>query len=294
MIKEILKKSFDTIITEKDFEWNSIQEVLAYHLTKKNKQAKQADTIAILIEKLPLDPFFDQIINSWNKDKEYKKNITIIENTSYNKNLFKTQQAKISPFSLLDYNFEIFFPLDYKNFTEILKDKKNSNSNNNNNKNKYIIIDEEKLPEKLEEKKETGPITIDFDNNKDWEDTIMIFTLGTSYISVGQALNQITSKDFQLTICNSITEIKERILESEKRENYKKIIIALDHANTTILEKEIIAFLYKNSLSDKQITFITPNYEKPATFLEEYSDEEAEFNPENITKKIIEFIAMPT
>lgn len=244
--KKLIKPYFDHIITEHDFEGVNISEYLAYQFSK----AKDKSNIALLIEKLPFDSIFPSLLSTTLKKKNI--NITVIEYTHYSRSLHKIQRPKLSPLllqDLEDYAFEIYFPLDYKNFSTILAHQHNA----------YIIIDENTLPEELETDKDSGPITVTFDNNKDEEDPALVFTLGNSYIPIGQALNTITSKDFELIICNNLKEIQERILHTNTiHTNANNIIIAVDHYNASIIKKTILHFLYDKKIFDKQVCVLTP------------------------------------
>ncbi len=276
--KKLIKPYFDHIITEHDFEGVNISEYLAYQFSK----AKDKSNIALLIEKLPFDSIFPSLLSTTLKKKNI--NITVIEYTHYSRSLHKIQRPKLSPLllqDLEDYAFEIYFPLDYKNFSTILAHQHNA----------YIIIDENTLPEELETDKDSGPITVTFDNNKDEEDPALVFTLGNSYIPIGQALNTITSKDFELIICNNLKEIQERILHTNTiHTNANNIIIAVDHYNASIIKKTILHFLYDKKIFDKQVCVLTPWYTNLTTFLEEYSEEESGFNADILGAKILTFL----
>lgn len=81
------------------------------------------------------------------------------------------------------------------------------------------------------------------------------------------------------------TEWTEEMIESIKAT--KKLYILIDHKDTNELKKLIESKIKNLDINDVKIYFLTPEYEKLTTILDVYQDEQANFDPENLAKRII-------
>ena len=73
----------------------------------------------------------------------------------------------------------------------------------------------------------------------------------------------------------------------ENIKNSKKLFILVDHENTDELRKWIDSRIKNLNLSDIQINIISPKYENLTTILNEYQEEQSDFDPERLSQRII-------
>ena len=73
----------------------------------------------------------------------------------------------------------------------------------------------------------------------------------------------------------------------ENIRNSKKLFILIDHANSEELRKWIENGLKNYQLTDIELNTICPKYEKLTTILNEYQEEQSDFNPEKLAERII-------
>lgn len=77
----------------------------------------------------------------------------------------------------------------------------------------------------------------------------------------------------------------EEIIENIK--NSKKLFILIDHDNSEKLRNWIEDELRKFWLTNIEVNIICPKYEKLTTILNEYQEEQSNFNPEKLSQRII-------
>ena len=77
----------------------------------------------------------------------------------------------------------------------------------------------------------------------------------------------------------------EEIIENIK--NSKKLFILIDHEDSKELRKWVENGLKNYQLSDIELNIICPKYEKLTTILNEYQEEQSDFDPENLAQRII-------
>ena len=69
--------------------------------------------------------------------------------------------------------------------------------------------------------------------------------------------------------------------------NSPKLFILIDHENTNELRNRIEKRLKNLNLADVQLNIISPKYENLTTILNEYQEEQSDFNPEKLSQRII-------
>ena len=73
----------------------------------------------------------------------------------------------------------------------------------------------------------------------------------------------------------------------ENIRNSKKLFILVDHSNSEGLRKWVENGLNNYQLTDIELNIICPKYEKLTTILNEYQEEQSDFNPEKLAERII-------
>ena len=73
----------------------------------------------------------------------------------------------------------------------------------------------------------------------------------------------------------------------ENIKNSKKLFILVDHDNSEDLRKWIESGLKKFWLTDIKLNIICPKYKKLTTVLNEYQEEQSDFDPEKLSQRII-------
>ena len=73
----------------------------------------------------------------------------------------------------------------------------------------------------------------------------------------------------------------------EWRNNRKKLFILVDHDDSDELRKWIESELKKYWLTDIELNIIYPKYEKLTTIMDEYQEEQSDFDPEKLSQRII-------
>ena len=73
----------------------------------------------------------------------------------------------------------------------------------------------------------------------------------------------------------------------ENIRNSKKLFILIDHENTDELRNWVEKRIKNLNLSDIQLSMISPKYEKLTTILNEYQEEQSDFDPEKLAQRII-------
>ena len=77
----------------------------------------------------------------------------------------------------------------------------------------------------------------------------------------------------------------EEMIENIK--NSKKLFILVDHSNSEELRKRVENGLKNYGLNDIALNIICPKYEKLTTILNEYQEEQSDFDPEKLAQRII-------
>ena len=77
----------------------------------------------------------------------------------------------------------------------------------------------------------------------------------------------------------------EEIIENIK--NSKKLFILIDHDNSEELRKWVEYWLKNYQLTDIEVNIVCPKYEKLTTIMNEYQEEQSDFDPEKLSQRII-------
>jgi hypothetical protein len=73
----------------------------------------------------------------------------------------------------------------------------------------------------------------------------------------------------------------------ENIKNSKKLFILVDHEDSDNIRNRINNRLKKMNLDGIELNIICPKYEKLTTILNEYQEEQSDFNPEKLAERII-------
>ena len=73
----------------------------------------------------------------------------------------------------------------------------------------------------------------------------------------------------------------------ENIKNSKKLFILIDHENTDEVKNWIEKRMKNLNLADTELSIISPKYEKLTTILNEYQEEQSDFDPEKLAQRII-------
>ena len=73
----------------------------------------------------------------------------------------------------------------------------------------------------------------------------------------------------------------------ENIRNSKKLFILIDHENTDELRNWIEKRIKSLNWSDIQLSMISPKYGNLTTILNEYQEEQSDFDPEKLAQRII-------
>ena len=227
-----------------------------------------------------LEPIFELL-----NDKEYA---TIINIHAWLWSYGKKVSPETSDLDLISrLNFNIFEPIDLENMWNIFKQ---------NNK-QYIRLLHKEMPDAIFDVDELGIIdasmlenldsislkTYGFAGN-DW----VILATGSLFATAIQTWEIIQNHNKQISIfilqklnANWNNEIIENI------KNSKKLFILVDHDNSDELRKWVESGLKKYQLSDIELNIICPKYERLTTILNEYQEEQSDFDPEKLAQRII-------
>jgi len=228
-----------------------------------------------------LEPIFETLNN--------KKYATIINIHAWLWSYWK----KISPETNdLDYvhklNFHSFEPIDLENMRNILKQ----------NQKQYIRLLHKEMPDAIFDVDELGIIdasmleSLDSISLKTYgftgNDGVILAT-GSLFSTAIQTWEIIQNNNKQVSIfilqkLNS--NWNEEIINSIK--NSKKLFILIDHNDSEDL-KERIRYNIKNfGLNNIELNIISPKYNELTTILNEYQEEQTDFNPEKLAQRIIQ------
>jgi len=228
-----------------------------------------------------LEPIFELLNN-----KEY---VTIINIHAW----VWSYGKKISPETndLDDYicnlNFHSFEPIDLENMRNIFKQ----------NQRQYIRLLHKEMPDAIFDVDELWIIDASMLKNLDsislktygfaGNDGVILAT-GSLFATAIQTWEIIQNRNKQISIfvlqkLNS--DWTEEMIENIK--NSKKLFILVDHDNSEELRKRIENWMKNYWLNDVELNIICPKYEKLTTILNEYQEEQSDFDPEKLAQRII-------
>ena len=228
-----------------------------------------------------LEPIFD-ILNK----KDY---VTIINIHAW----LWSYGKKISPETndLDDYicnlNFHSFEPIDLENMRNIFKQ----------NQRQYIRLLHKEMPDAIFDVDELWIIDASMLKNLDsislktygfaGNDGVILAT-GSLFATAIQTWEIIQNRNKQVSIfvlqkLNS--DWTEEMIENIK--NSKKLFILVDHDNSEELRKRVENWMKNYWLNDVELSIICPKYEKLTTILNEYQEEQSDFDPEKLAQRII-------
>ena len=200
---------------------------------------------------------------------------------------------KISPETndLGDYicnlNFHSFEPIDLENMRNIFKQ----------NNRQYIRLLHKEMPDAIFDVDELGIIDASMLENLDsislktygfaGNDGVILAT-GSLFATAIQTWEIIQNRNKQVSIfvlqkLNS--DWTEEMIENIK--NSKKLFILVDHDNSEELRKRVENWMKNYWLSDVELSIICPKYERLTTILNEYQEEQSDFDPEKLAQRII-------
>lgn len=199
---------------------------------------------------------------------------------------------KISPETNdLDYvrklNFHSFEPIDLENMRNIFKQ----------NQRQYIRLLHKEMPDAIFDVDELGIIDASMLENLDsislktygfaGNDGVILAT-GSLFATAIQTWEIIQNHNKQVSIfvlqkLNS--NWSEEMIETIK--NSKKLFILIDHNDSEELKKRIENGMKNYGLNDIQLNIICPKYENLTTILNEYQEEQSDFDPEKLSQRII-------
>lgn len=237
----------------------------------------------IILNELNLS-FLEPIFELLNK-KEY---VTIMNIHAWLWSYGKKISTETSDLDLVcKLNFDSFEPIDLENMWNIFKQ----------NGRQYIRLLHKEMPDAIFDVDELWIIdasmlenldsislkTYGFAGN-DW----VILTTGSLFATAIQTWEIIQSHNKQVSIfvlqkLNS--KWSEEIIENIK--NSKKLFILVDHNNSEELRKQIESELKNYGLNDIELNIISPKYGNLTTILNEYQEEQSDFDPEKLSQRII-------
>ena len=184
-------------------------------------------------------------------------------------------------------NFHSFEPIDLENMWNILKQ----------NNRQYIRLLHKEMPDAIFDVEELGIIDASMLENLDsislktygfaWNDGVILAT-GSLFATAIQTWEMIQNHNKQVSIfvlqklnSNWSDEIIENIKYS------KKLFVLIDHNDSEELRKRVENGLKNYGLNDIELNIICPKYEKLTTILNEYQEEQSDFDPEKLSQRII-------
>ncbi len=184
-------------------------------------------------------------------------------------------------------DFNVFEPIDLENMRNIFKQ----------NNRQYIRLLHKEMPNAIFDVDELWIIDASMLENLDsislktywfaWNDGVILVS-GSLFATAIQTWEIIQNHNKQISIfvlqrLNS--DWSEEMIENIK--NNKKLFIIIDHENTEELKKWIEKRIKKLNLTDIQLSIISPKYWNLTTILNEYQEEQADFDPEKLSQRII-------
>ena len=184
-------------------------------------------------------------------------------------------------------NFNSFEPIDLENMWNIFKQSNRQ----------YIRLLHKEMPDAIFDVEELGIIDASMLENLDsislktygfaWNDGVILAT-GSLFATSIQTWEIIQNHNKQVSIFvlqKLNADWNEEIIENIK--NSKKLFILVDHSNSEELRKWVESGLKKFWLTDIKLNIICPKYEKLTTILNEYQEEQSDFDPEKLSQRII-------
>jgi transketolase C-terminal domain/subunit len=184
-------------------------------------------------------------------------------------------------------NFNIFEPIDLENMRNIFKQ----------NNRKYIRLLHKEMPDAIFDVDELWIIDASMLQNLDsislktywfaWNDGVILAT-GSLFATAIQTWEIIQNHNKQVSIfvlqkLNS--DWTEEMITNIK--NSKKLFILIDHNDSEGLKDRIENGLKNYWLSDIELSIISPKYCNLTTILNEYQEEQSDFDPEKLSQRII-------
>ena len=184
-------------------------------------------------------------------------------------------------------NFHSFEPIDLENMRNIFKQ----------NNRQYIRLLHKEMPDAIFDVDELGIIDASMLENLDsislktygfaWNDGVILAT-GSLFATAIQTWEIIQNHNKQVSIFvlqRLNADWSEEIIDNIK--NSKKLFILIDHDNSEELRKWAETGLKKYWLTDIELNIICPKYEKLTTIMNEYQEEQSDFDPEKLSQRII-------
>lgn len=184
-------------------------------------------------------------------------------------------------------NFNSFEPIDLENMRNIFKQDWRQ----------YIRLLHKEMPDAIFDVNELWIIDASMLENLDsislktywfgWNDWTILAT-GSLFATAIQTWEIIQEHNKQVSIFilqKLNTERNEEIIENIR--NSKKLFILIDHYNSEELKKWIENGLNNYQLTDTKLNIICPKYGNLTTILNEYQEEQSDFNPEKLSQIII-------
>ena len=227
-----------------------------------------------------LEPIFEVLNN-----KEY---VTIINIHAWLWSYGKKISPEINDLdSISKLDFNTFEPIDLENMRNIFKQ----------NQRQYIRLLHKEMPDAIFDVDELWIIDASMLKNLD---SISLKTYGFAgndgvilatwslFATAIQTWEIIQNRNKQVSIfvlqkLNS--DWTEEMIENIK--NSKKLFILVDHDNSEELRKRIENWMKNYWLNDVELNIICPKYEKLTTILNEYQEEQSDFDPEKLAQRII-------
>ena len=184
-------------------------------------------------------------------------------------------------------NFHSFEPIDLENMRNIFKQ----------NNRQYIRLLHKEMPDAIFDVDELGIIDASMLENLDsislktygfaWNDGVILAT-GSLFATAIQTWEIIQNHNKQISIFvlqRLNADWSEEIIDNIK--NSKKLFILIDHDNSEELRKRAESGLKKYWLTDIELNIICPKYEKLTTIMNEYQEEQSDFDSERLSQRIV-------
>ena len=198
---------------------------------------------------------------------------------------------KISPETNdLDYicklDFDSFEPIDLENMWNIFKQ----------NGRQYIRLLHKEMPDAIFDVDELWIIDASMLENLNsislktygfaWNDWVILAT-GSLFATAIQTWEIIqNNKQVSIFILQKLNaQRSEEMLDNNR--NSKKLFVLVDHDNTDELSNWIENRIKNLNLTDIQLNIISPKYENLTTILNEYQEEQSDFDPEKLSQRIV-------
>ena len=227
-----------------------------------------------------LEPIFSDLNN-----KEY---VTIINIHAWLGSYGKKLKAEISDLDLIcNSDFNSFEPIDLENMRNIFRQ----------NGRQYIRLLHKEMPDAIFDVDELWIIDSSMLENLDaislktygfaWNDGVILAT-GSLFATAIQTWEIIQNHNKQVSIFvlqKLNADWSEEMINNIK--NSKKLFILIDHNDSEEIKKRIENGMKNYGLNDIQLSIISPKYEKLTTILNEYQEEQSDFDPEKLAQRIV-------